>query len=267
MARVWLGLLILGFGADSVWAQTNLLDAQNQLRSSEIEQQLDQERDMMFNDATLIDVQAFLESNGIPAYLDVRALDDIGIGIDAPITFRHQSIRLRDGLHLLLKQLDLTWMVHHGRVVITNEEEAEDRLTTRVYDVRNLIELVPVSRWNGGPLGQMTTVYQYDFDSLINTIRSAVAPVSWDRVGGPGSINAYYTRRMRVLVVSQTYDIHRQLDALLRRMAEYGGQTPLPAVPAYLPPEPPREFARSPVIGPPHRKQTVRSSQLRTTGE
>jgi hypothetical protein len=265
--RVLLGLLISSCSADFVLAQTTSVDALGESKRSEIEQRLDQERDMLFNDATLMDVKTFLEMNGIPVYLDERGLDDIGLAVDTPITFRHNSIRLRDGLNLLLKQLDLGWMVQHGRVVITNEEETENQLITRVYDVRNLLEPVPVLRWNGDPLGRMTTVYQYDFDTLINTIRSAVAPVSWDFVGGPGSIDAYYTRRMRVIVVSQTYDVHRQLEALLKKLADHGGHAPLPAVPAYLPPEPSRSVARSPFVGPPGARQTIHASQLRMTGE
>jgi hypothetical protein len=254
MMRIPLGLLFLGCALDSAAGQTTLSDASYKSTNSEIEQRLDQKRDMMFNDATLVDVRTFFQMNGIPTYLDQRALDDVGIGIDMPLTFRYQSIRLRDGLHLLLKELDLTWTIRHGCLIITTPEEAESRLITKIYDVRNLVEPVPVP-------------YLPDFESLVDAIRSSVAPTSWDFVGGPGSIEPYCTRRMRVIVVSQTYHIHRQVDSLLRELAEHGGTTPLPDIPAHLPPQRPRTLATPRYVEPAGSSHKIRSSQLRTTGQ
>ena len=176
MTRILLGLLVLGWVADFATGQTSLSDTPDKSTNSEIEQRLDQERDMMFNDATLVDVRAFLQMNDIPTHLDRRALDDVGIGVDMPLTFRYRSIRLRDGLHLLLKEFDLTWTIRHGCVIITTPEQAESRLITKIYDVRNLVELVPAPYWGGGFGGQANMAYQYDFDSLVKTIRSSVAP-------------------------------------------------------------------------------------------
>jgi hypothetical protein len=144
MMRTLIVLLVLGWGIDFAGGQTTLPGVSNQPTNSEIEQLLDQKRDMMFNDATLVEVEAFLESISIPAHLDERALDDVGIGIDMPLTFRHPSIRLRDGLDLMLNRFELTWTIRHGRVIITTPEMAERQLITKVYDVRNLVELVPV---------------------------------------------------------------------------------------------------------------------------
>ncbi len=109
--------------------------------------------------------------------------------------------------------------------------------------------------------------YLYDFESLVDTIRSSVAPTSWDYVGGPGSITPYYTRRMRVIVVSQTYHIQRQIDSLLQELAEHGGKTPLPGVPAHLPTQPPRTFVTPRYVEPLGSNHNIRSSQLRTTGQ
>ena len=184
-----------------------------------------------------------------------------------PLTFRYRSIRLRDGLHLLLKEFDLTWTIRHGCVIITTPEQAERRLITKIYDVRNLVESVPAPYWGGGFGDQANMAYLYDFESLVDTIRSSVAPTSWDYVGGPGSIAPSYTRRMRVIVVSQTYYIQRQIDSLLNELAEHGGTTPLPGVPAHLPPQTPRTFVIPRYVEPLGSNHNIRSSQLRTTGQ
>ncbi len=86
-------------------------------------------------------------------------------------------------------------------------------------------------------------------------------------VGGPGSIEPYYTRRMRVIVVSQTYRIHRQIDSLLNEFAKHGGNTPLPEVPAYLIPESHREYGTSRFADPTGPHPGIRSSRLRMTGQ
>ena len=193
-----------------------------------IEQILEQERNMVFKNATLESLVEFLNTLGVPARINHRALDDVGLGADARLTFNQPSIRLRDGLTLALSQYDLTWTVRYGGVVITTQEAHEDDLITRVYDVRNLVELAPVPAWAGyhGKWSAETTYY-YDFDSLIDTITSTIRPASWDEVGGPGSIRPYCTRRMRVIVVSQTYHAHKQLSELLRQLSKHGGSQPL----------------------------------------
>ncbi len=221
---------------------------------------------MVFDNATLKDLASFLIASGIPTYFDQRALDDIGLSTDEPVVFRQHAIRLRDGLKLALLPLDLVWTLRDGRLVITTPEADEDRLITRVYDVRHLVELVPVAYWGDG-VNEPRTVYQYDFDSLIQTITSSIEPDSWDEVGGPGSIQPYYTRRMRVIVVSQTYDAHWQLKALLSELTKHGGSRPL---------SPPAVKAASTKVNASVRRHSsatvpartsIRSSQLRTTGQ
>ncbi len=260
----WTVLLL--WGVDSVLGQARNNDPPAGAPSAEIERILDQEQDMLFNDATLEDLAGFLTARGIPTYID-RALDDVGLGTDTPITFRQPAIRLRDGLQLILRSLDLSWTFQRRRLVITTPEEEEGELITQVYDVRNLVELVSDPYWGSGfGLSQSTMVYCYDFDSLIRTITSTIDPDTWDEVGGPGNIEPYYTRRMRVIVVSQTYETHRKLQALLRELAEHGGSTPLHGVQASsIPNSQPTPQFRAPSSQPFGPRAGIRASQLRTT--
>lgn len=249
-------------------AQELQLDPSSEVTNAKIEQLLDQKRDMVFEDATLEQIAAFLEMNGIPTHIEVRALEDFGIGIDTPtITFRQHAIRLRDGVRFILDSTDLVALPRNGRLVITTDEASEQQLITTVYDVRNLVELVPENR--GGGFGyNSTVVFRYDFDPLIDTITSAIGPDSWDEVGGPAHIKPFYTRHMRALVVSQTYYHHRQIQALLDKLTALGGSKPLASVAVYSP----RKQRSNPIVRSRYRHPTrvkleIRSSQLRTTGQ
>jgi hypothetical protein len=268
MTRVLVCLAVFQFGAGFAIAQSRSTDLDQNMASGEIERLLDQKRDMVFEEATLEEFAKFIEACGISVHLDERALDDVGIAIDTPITFRQPAITLRDGLRLVLDSIYLTWTPRNGRLVITSQEEAENQLITRVYDVRNLVELVPVQTGGGFGGGPTSYAYQYDFDTLIDTISSTIEPDSWEDMGGPASIGPYYTRRMRVLVIAQTYDAHRQVQSLLSKMAEHGGKTPLPSAAAYsIPTQRSATVVSSPASLPIRTRGGIRSSQLRTTGQ
>lgn len=268
MTRVLVCLAVFQFGAGFAIAQSRSTDLDQNAPSGEIERLLDQKRDMVFEEATLEEFAKFLEANGISTHLDERALDSIGIGIDTPITFRQHAISLRDGLRLVLDSLELTWTPRNGRLVITTQEEEEYRLITSVYDVRNLVELVPVQIGGGFGSGPASYAYQYDFDSLIDTIATTIDPESWEDMGGPASIKPYFTRRMRVLVIAQTYDAHRQIQSLLSELAAHGGKTPLPSAAAYsMPTQGRTTVVSSPASQPLRARGGIRSSQLRTTGQ
>lgn len=246
------------------FSQTKTLAPSDNPDNKRIERLVAQVRNIVFHNATLKDVVSYLESSGIPTYVDERALEDVGLAADTPVSFRRGSIRLSDGLYLLLRPLDLIWTIRHGRLVITTPEEEEDQLTTCVYDVRNLVELVPVPLWNGG--FETRTAYQYDFDTLLNLITTTVAPDTWDEMGGAGSVEPYWTRRMRVIVVSQTYEIHQRIEALLGKLAQHGGVSPLPPSPTYILPKKSRTFGGWSAAQPTRGTSSLRSSQLRSSG-
>ncbi len=71
---------------------------------------------------------------------------------------------------------------------------------------------VPVGQGPGGLGGGA----QADFDSLIELITSTVKPTTWDDVGGPGSIKQFETNLS--LVISQTQDVHEEIEDLLQQL-------------------------------------------------
>lgn len=156
-----------------------------------------------FQEASLADVVSWLQKEqGIVAIPDENALADEG-----PLTGEPISDHLRDApVYLLLDRLSAVGMAWHyddGVVHITSSSEAEGTMATQNYNVGDLFDA------------------GYTSDSLVNTITTAIAPTSWEEVGGPGSILALGD----VLFISQTTQEQLQVAGLLAALREHGRRT------------------------------------------
>lgn len=99
---------------------------------------LNEETEFHFADKPLFEVVDYLQQrHKINIQLDGKALDDAGVGSDVPITRSVKGITLRSALRLLLDQLDLTYVVHNGVLMITTKIEAENMPNT-TYRMLNL---------------------------------------------------------------------------------------------------------------------------------
>jgi hypothetical protein len=157
-----------------------------------------------FADAPLEEVVAFIQDTyNIPVELDTPALDEIGIGPDEPITIDVRDISLRSALRLLLKQLQLTYVIEDEVLMITTPTEAEAMLTICVYDVRDLI---------AGPRDAAGV------DTLIDTIIQTVSTDTW-AVNGGGEA-AIRSVSGGLIVVSQMQAVHEQIRGLLETIRE-----------------------------------------------
>jgi hypothetical protein len=140
---------------------------------------------------------------GVPIELDVKKLEEAGVEVDSPINTRLESIPLVAILEHGLREVELTFTIRASVILITTPEEAESRLTTKIYPVRDLVY---------GPISDG------DYDSLIEVITTTIAPQSWDEVGGPGSIGVFDNASS--LVISQTDEIHRAVEPLLVKLRQ-----------------------------------------------
>jgi hypothetical protein len=191
---------------------------QRQLRGSEaaIEQALAQPTEIEFVDTPLSDVIDYLKDHHrIEIQLDIKMLDDVGIGSDTPVTKRLKGISLRSALNLLLRELSLTWIIQDEMLLITTPEEAESRLTIKVLDVADLVVCRDSSDrpWD-------------DYDTLIKMITSTVLPTTWEAAGGPGSIAPANLGMAKALVVSQTYHVHCQIAEVLAKVRNIAKKNP-----------------------------------------
>ncbi len=126
-----------------------------------VEQVLDQPVTLQFIETPLTDLQAYLESvTGVQFHLDTRALDDVGIGTDTPLTVTLKDVPLETALDVVLADLDLTWTVRGNLLVITTPEAAQDSrmMITRIYTVDDLKLEDPMEtaqKWLRGQLNAM----------------------------------------------------------------------------------------------------------------
>lgn len=155
-----------------------------------------------FRETPLSDVAESLdEREGVRFRLDTAALIEAGVAADTPITFTVSGIPLGAALRLMLRPLDLTYVLHDDVVLITTVDEAQGLVEARVYDVTDLLVVDPVSR-------------RPDYDSLIQMISSVIAPDTWPE-GNRGAISVLPPGS---LVVLQTESAHDALEQLLRNL-------------------------------------------------
>ena len=154
--------------------------------------------EMDFTETPLQDTVDYLKHrHKIEIQLDNRALEDAAIGSDTPVTCTVKDVKLKSGLELLLRDMDLTYIIQNEILLITTKDTAETELFTRTYPVGDLVE-------------------QKNCETLIEAIMSTVRPPTWDEVGGPGSI--IYVPSVKGLVISQTRDVQEEVLELLRSL-------------------------------------------------
>jgi general secretion pathway protein D len=167
---------------------------------------------------------------GVAIWLDPEGLEEADAARDQLVTLHLPPVRARHALKMLLEPLHLRTVVRDGVLKITSEEKASEALETRVYNVRDLVEIqsnragkpataltpVPVPEGTKVVLRERGTITYQDFDTLIDLITSTVQPDSWTDNGGQGSISGF--PRGSLLVVSQTEDIQEELQQLLNML-------------------------------------------------
>ena len=217
-----------------------------------IEKALESRTSLEFIETPLQDVVDYLKDfHEIEIQIDKRALDDVGVGTDTPITRNLKNISLRSALNLMLGEHDLTYTIADEVLLITTREEAATRLTTKVYPVADLItrgEVRPGRGFTGGAVA--------DYDSMIELITSTIQPESWDEVGGPGSIAPGTFLGTETLVISQNYQVHHKIAGLLEDLRKVAGKKQPGAKPAAKPPtwDP---FEAPPPTAPPPKKSAA----------
>lgn len=150
------------------------------------------------------------ERTGVQILIDNRALEDVGLSPNAEVTNSWQNASTAVVLKDVLTQLDLTGEYRDEVYVITTLEAAESELKIKLYPVRDFLQ--PIS---GRPM-KAEQFYYAGFDSLIDAITMVVEPESWEELGGPGALQPYAASD--VLIISQTDEIHKKLDDLLREI-------------------------------------------------
>ncbi len=105
-----------------------------------------------FVDTPLSEVINYLrDRHQIEIQLDKKALTNVGVDTNTPVTKSLRGISLRSALRLLLRDLDLTYVIKDEVLLITTPEQAQNDLVLKVYPVADLV--VPPNSIGGAGIG------------------------------------------------------------------------------------------------------------------
>ena len=154
------------------------------------------------------------DEHHVPILLDHRALQDLGVDEQQPMTLTLRDVSLRSALRRTLHPLDLVFESRHGVLVVTVPDEQP--ITTRLYPIHDLVA------WLDGNVAALLDVTD---DVVCEVSFDPFADDNYDYLGG-------------YLIATQPQSVHDELDqwfAKLRRKAfpylyRWSRQPPSPAI-------------------------------------
>lgn len=151
-------------------------------------------------------ITSLREDSGLPIVIDVVALNDAGHDPDTlTVTYRApHDVSLRNALRQLLSPLGLTYIAADEVLTVTTPDECQNH---------PIIVSYPLPRGFGDSRLP-------DMQPMIDLIQSTVAASTWDCAGGMGTIRPLEASAFPLLVVSQTSDVHDEIETLLRGIHE-----------------------------------------------
>lgn len=186
-----------------------------------------------FRDTPLEDVLAFLrQGSGVNIVLDHRALGALD-DARAPVTLRVNGMRTSDALAWALNLVGLEHKYSDGAIIVSTRDRVRGEPLTRDYDVVSLLaiprdfpsRLSPYRPWQKASARAASETgrgYQErlggEGEELAAFIRRVVEPDTWRDEMGRGQNTVIY--RNGRLIVTQTPDIHMQIQDLLDRLRE-----------------------------------------------
>lgn len=149
---LWLVVVVGAFCAgtrfDRYLAERRMDPNETKIRAA-----LGEKTELDFADRPLEDVIEYLQQrHEINIQLDNKALADAGVGTDVPITRSIKGITLRSALNLLLGELDLTYLVQNGVLMITTKTEAY-RTRYAMFSLKTTLWLVAAAAVFLGGIG------------------------------------------------------------------------------------------------------------------
>jgi tetratricopeptide (TPR) repeat protein len=129
-------------------------------KTKQILEKLEEPISMGFpNETPLDDVLKYVKQatttpsfSGIPIYIDPIGLQESEKSLTSTVTIDLEGVPLKTTMHLILKQLGLTYTVKDGYMMITSEVSEDQQTEIRVYPVADLV-LIPISLLGGGGMG------------------------------------------------------------------------------------------------------------------
>jgi hypothetical protein len=166
-----------------------------------------------YADVPLQDVLTQISDDyGIPIQLDKTALEEAGIGTDSQVTVTLHNISFRSALRLMLRTVQLTWIIRDEVLMVTTKESAEKQIDTCVYNVQGLVD-------DSDPKS---------VKALIDVIYGCVQSDTWaTNGGGQAEVRPLPSG---LFVVSQTPAVQEEVSALLNKIRKMREKAPLTKV-------------------------------------
>ena len=211
-----------------------------------------------FMQTPLKDVVEYLsQKHRIPILLDAAGLKDAGVDPETPVTRHVSGVSLQSALEIILDELQLKWVIHHEVLLITSPQKAESEefMRTRRYDIVDLVNqpsdfasednpltapgagqqssnmgmMMAQGMGGSGGMGGNSGMGGYprveppnslrdkplETKEITDLIQNTVATKSWIDNGGNGTISSLGGH---VLVISQTQEVHRELEQLFAKL-------------------------------------------------
>ena len=153
-----------------------------------------------FKDMPFEEVLKLIEKElRLPLVVSKPALDEMKVGYESTLSVSlPKQVSRRTLLRRCLGELGLTYIVKNENLEITSVLRAQNELTTRYFDVSDLIRMGGLAGWTGGQ-------GKDPIQGLIDFIQATVDPGSWQKGGGAGSIT--YFAPTRTLIVRNTSEV------------------------------------------------------------
>jgi general secretion pathway protein D len=206
-------------------APTRGLDEQNETWRKVIQEQLEQEVHVEFADTSLEDVVTFLQRvTNVNIIIDPAVLTTS----PPPVTLTVDHTPLKSVLDLIMRVTNLNYVLKDEAIYISNTQGVRGDVYMKLYDVRDLTHAmqsfpgpeldIPDPGGQGAKLLPPVEPDAHpDTQEFIDIIQHVVAPNEW---ASPGvSIEEY----QGAMVITQTADVHRQVEELLRELRNQKG--------------------------------------------
>ncbi|WP_182866808.1 hypothetical protein [Stieleria mannarensis] len=162
---------------------------------------LDDQTTIQFIETPLAEaMQTLSAQHDIPIVIDRRALEEIGLDADVGTTIGLTNVSLRSALRLMLRDLDLTYMIKDEVMQITTVEAAEDNLIVEMY-------VLPAN-------------LAAKSNDVIKVLTATVVPDTWETLGGNSTAMAID----HVLILSTTSDVHERSERFLAMLIDKYGK-------------------------------------------
>lgn len=204
--------------------------------------------EVRFNDIPFRDVIEYLiDTTQANIVVNWQALEGQAVDPNAPITTRLRDVTLRKVLRVVLDiagggAVPLGYSIDEGVIAISTTDDLARNTSTRTYDIRDLLVIVPDFAENApdfnigqttstggggggqGPFGGGGTGNNFDdnerddlIEQIIALIQDTIAPDSWRDAGGlVGAVRELGGQ----LIITQTPENHTQIQRLLEQLRE-----------------------------------------------